>query len=175
MFTCAYCGTQLTEHKPNCPNCGAAIKIDPLQAEKNFGREASRSAIYKICAEFQEGGSLYFDDAIKPSRMKNAISNFNIPANEKVIMLYDDTVFSSNNKVGFAICARGIYWKNDWAVETKRTYLSWKEFAGRDIKLEGLYINLGKGDAIGVAGCGSDEAGNKIVEMLKEIQKVLSG
>ena len=108
MFTCIYCGTQFMEHKPNCPNCGAAIRIDSVQAGIDPDQAPTYSVIHKICDEFQEDDSLYFDDTIKPERMQNAVSNFNIPANEKVIMLYDDTVFSSNNKLGFAICAKGI-------------------------------------------------------------------
>lgn len=175
MFTCAYCGTQFMAHAPNCPNCGAAVKIDSGKAERNSDWEASCSAIYKICAEFQEDDPLHFDDAIKPARMQSAVSSFNIPANEKVILLYDDTIFNSSNKVGFAVCARGIYWKNDWSVETKRNYLSWEEFAKRIIKLQGLYLDLGKGDRIGMAGCGSDETRNRITRMLKEIQTSLSG
>jgi len=34
MFTCKYCSTEFIEHKPNCPNCGAQIKISESCAEK---------------------------------------------------------------------------------------------------------------------------------------------
>ncbi len=170
MFTCSYCGTQFLEHKPNCPNCGAAIRIAPSQPNE---AEAVPTDLYKICDSYQENYSLYFDDSIGATRLKNAVSRFNIPLNEKVIMLYDDTVLNANNKLGFAICSQGIYWKNDWTVETKRTYLPWSEFSNRAIKLDNLQVDLGKGDRIGVAGCGSVEVREKIVKMLKEIQQAL--
>jgi hypothetical protein len=34
------------------------------------------------------------------------------------------------------IQAGGLYWKNDWSVETKRTFLSWQAFAEQEIKLD---------------------------------------
>ncbi len=174
MFTCTYCGTQLMEHKPNCPNCGAAIKIDLPQTKTHADQSTAYAAIYEICNQHQGSNSTYFDDSINAARMKNAVSNLNIPASEKIIMLYDDTIFNSNNKVGFAICGQGIYWKNDWSVDTKRNYLAWSEFAKREIERDGLHVSLGKGDRIGMAGCGSDETRDKLVEMLKEIKKSLS-
>ncbi|MBC7878385.1 MAG: hypothetical protein H7Y59_14535 [Anaerolineales bacterium] len=174
MFTCTYCGTQFLEHKPNCPNCGAAIKIDSVHTKRSADQDATYTTIYQICDRYQGDDSIHFDDTINPARMKSAVTNLNIPGNEKVIMLYDDTVFSSNNKVGFAICGQGLYWKNDWSVETKRNYLAWEEFSKREIAREGLHISLGKGDRMGVAGCGSDETRDNIEKMLNEIKSALS-
>jgi len=174
MFTCAYCGTQFIEHKPNCSNCGAAIKIDSTQPGKNADLESIYTTLYSICDGSQDNASLYFDDSITPALMKSAMSHLNMPASEKIIMLYDDTIFNSTNKVGFAICEKGIYWKNDWSVDTKRNYLSWGDFAKREVALDGLHINLGKGDRIGMAGCGSDTVRDNIIKMLKQIQASIS-
>ncbi|MBL8092109.1 MAG: hypothetical protein JNJ43_17360 [Anaerolineales bacterium] len=99
--------------------------------------------------------------------------NFNIPAHEKIIMVYDDTIFG-NNKVGFAICGSGLYWKNDWTIESKRNFLTWDEFAKRKIVLNKLQINLERGDNIGTAGVGDDEARKQMVKMLNEIKDLLS-
>lgn len=173
MFTCAYCGTQFLEHKPNCSNCGAALKADSNPARESSGQKSAFTMIYKVCDQYQDNPSIYFDDSIDPTRMKNALSNLNIPENERVIMLYDDTVFNINNKVGFAICEQGIYWKNDWSVDTKRNHLPWLAFAEREIVRDGYHISLGKGDRIGMAGCGSDEIREKVIAMLKEIQALL--
>lgn len=173
MFTCSYCGTQFTEHKPNCSNCGAAIKLDSAGGKKITDKESIHTLIYKICDQYQGEESIYFDDTVNAARMKNAVSHLNIPAGEPVIMLYDDTVFNSSNKIGFAICPQGLYWKNDWTVETKRNYPSWEDFAKRDIKLNGLQIDLGKGDNIGVAGCGSNATRKNIEKLLNEIKDTI--
>jgi len=75
--------------------------------------------------------------------------------------------------VGFAICAGGLYWKNDWSVDTKRTFLSWDVFAEREISLDGYHIQLGRGDSIGMAGIGNEEARKQVLMMLREIKALL--
>jgi len=169
MFTCQYCGTQFMEHQPNCPNCGAAIKVDKAQAVKHDPATALE-AIREICSKYQELDPIHFDDAIDAKRLANVTEKFEIPADEKVILLYDDTVFSGKNDVGFAVGSQGLYWRNSWTTTSKRNKLSWDEFAKREIGLNDLMIQLGSGDQIGVAGCGSNETREKLLAMLKEIQ-----
>ncbi len=168
MFICKYCGTELLEHQPHCPSCGAPIKVSESRAKKT-----DPSSIREICIKYDGTPRLYLDDAIDPKRMATVRSEFKIPANETLIVVYDDTVFGSN-KAGFAVCAGGLYWKNDWAVETKRNYLSWTDFAKRYIELTGYHIDLGRGDVIGVAGAGDDKVREQIANMLKEIKQVFS-
>jgi hypothetical protein len=168
MFTCKYCSSEFTEHKSNCPNCGAPIKV----ADKKVTQENAPKSIREVCIKYEGVRSLHLDEAIDTKRLKIVRENFNIPANEKIIMVYDDTIFGSN-KVGFAICAGGLFWKNDWSVETKRTFLSWDDFSERKVELDHLHIKLGRGDAIGTAGIGDEEARKQIVEMLVEIKKLL--
>ena len=172
MFTCQYCGTQFTEHRSNCPNCGAAIQVDAKQAAKRSKSVSVLDDIRQICSQVQGLESVYFEDAIQPKRLANVMAKFEIPADEKVIFLYDDTVFNAKNDVGFAVCTRGLYWRNDWSVSTKRRHLTWDEFAKRDVNLDGLQIKLGFGDQIGVAGCGSDPVREKLTFMLKDIQRL---
>lgn len=167
MFTCKYCGTEFLEHKPNCPNCGA-----PIQVSENRLKQGEPKSIREICVKYEGTRNLYIDEIIDKKRMETVRGQFNIPANEEVIMIYDDTIFG-NNKLGFAVCAGGLYWKNDWSVETKRTFLTWKAFAEREIELETYHITLGKGDAIGVAGVGETEARLQMVKMLNEIKALL--
>jgi hypothetical protein len=166
MFTCAYCGTQFTQHVPNCPNCGAAIKVTTAPKEKDSLRE--------ICLKYEGVNNLYIDEAIDAKRMKTIRENFNIPAAETVVMAYDDTIFG-NNKLGFAVCVGGLYWKNDWSVTSKRSRLTWEEFSKREIKLEQYQVSLDKGDNLGVAGCGSDYIRKSIEKMLKEIRAAFRG
>ena len=172
MFTCQYCGTQFTEHRSNCPNCGAAIKVDSKEAVKRVAPENALDAIRGICEQHQKDESVFFDDAIDAARLQHVVTKFEIPADEKVILLYDDTVFNAKPNVGFAVCSGGLHWRNDWTVSSKRKHLTWEEFAKRDVVLDGLQINLGFGDAIGVAGCGSDEVRGHLLAMLREIQNL---
>lgn len=169
MFTCKYCGTEFTEHKPNCPNCGAPIKV----ADKKVTKENAPKSIREICIKYEEVRNLYLDEVIDAKRMKTVKENFNIPAHEDVFMVYDDTLFG-NAKVGFAICAGGLFWKNDWTIESKRNFLTWDEFAKRKITLNNLQINLERGDNIGTAGVGDDEARKQMAKMLNEIKDLLS-
>jgi hypothetical protein len=169
MFICKYCGTEFTEHKPNCPNCGAPIKV----ADKKVTKANAPKSIREICIKYEEVFNLHLDETIDAERMKTVRENFNIPANENIIMVYDDTIFG-NNKLGFAICAGGLYWKNDWTTESKRSFLNWDEFSKRKIDLDKFQITLGRGDAIGVAGVGENEARKQIVKMLNEIKDLLS-
>lgn len=168
MFICKYCGTEFTEHKSNCPNCGAPIKV----ADKKITKENAPKSIREICVKYEGVRNLHLDEMIDAKRIKTVREQFNIPANENIIMVYDDTIFG-NNKVGFAICASGLYWKNDWSIETKRNFLNWDDFTERKIELDKFQINLGRGDAIGTAGIGDDEARKQITEMLKEIKSLL--
>lgn len=168
MFICKYCGTEFTEHKSNCPNCGAPIKV----SENKTPKRSEPNSIREICIRYEGTKSLHLDDTINTKRMTTVREHFNIPANDTIIMVYDDTIFG-NNKVGFAVCAGGLFWKNDWSVDTKRTYLSWEDFAKRSIKLSGYHIDLGRGDFIGSAGAGDDEVRNQLVKMLNEIKEIL--
>ena len=167
MFTCKYCGTEFLEHQPNCPNCGAPIKVSENKAKKTENK-----SIREICMKYEATKNLYLDETIDKKRMTTVREQFNIAANEEVIMVYDDTIFG-NNKVGFAICSGGLYWKNDWSVDTKRTFLTWEAFAEREPSLEGYHIQLGRGDVIGMAGVGDEEARKQTLNMLREIKTLL--
>jgi hypothetical protein len=167
MFTCKYCGTEFLEHQPNCPNCGAPIKIS-----ESKGKKGEPKSIREVCIKYEEVRNLYLDETIDSKRMATVREQFNIPANETIIMVYDDTIFG-NNKLGFAICAGGLYWKNDWSVETKRTFLNWEAFAEREVELDTYHIKLGRGDAIGTAGVGDSDARKQMVKLLQEIKTLM--
>lgn len=128
-------------------------------------------AIRAICLRFQGVERLYLAEAIDARRMQNARSAMRIPAQETVILLYDDSLLQ-NNKVGFAVCAGGLYWKNDWSVDSRRTRLPWGEFARRKrIREKDLAVDLTRGDRIGLAVLGEEERA-QVIAMLGEIQDV---
>ena len=166
MFTCKYCGTEFLEHTPNCPNCGAPIKISESKVKNE------PQSIRKVCIKYEATKNLYLNETIDKKRIATVREQFNIAANEEVIMVYDDTILG-NNKVGFAICTGGLYWKNDWSVDTKRNFLTWEAFAERELSLEGYHIKLERGDVIGMAGIGNEEARKQTLNMLREIKTLL--
>lgn len=82
--------------------------------------------------------------------------------------MYDDTLLGTNRE-GFAVCESGLYWRNDWTSNSKRTYLSWDEFANRSIKLKDMEIKLGRGDTIGIAGAGEKKIMKEILNFFRVI------
>jgi len=135
---------------------------------------SSTNSLRAICIKYDGTPHLYLDDTISPQRLATARERLNVPADEVVLMLYDDTLFGSN-RVGFAICNGGLYWRNDWAVSSQRRFLAWPEFAERSIVLENLNISLGRGDQIGMAGMGDEEARMQVVALLNEIRAFQQG
>jgi hypothetical protein len=170
MFRCEYCDTLFNEHSPNCPNCGAQLRMNTGASKP----EQAWQSIRAICMKYEGDEKLHFDDTINEKRLKSAREHFKIPASEKVLMIYDDTLFGSN-KLGFAVCESGLYWKNDWSVPTKRTFLPWGEFGEREIRLseDKFKIELGRGDNIGVAGAGDDNLCTQMTAMLSEIREAV--
>lgn len=125
--------------------------------------------IRSICRRFQSTNRLYLGDIADTRRLRNARKALRIPEDEPIILLYDDTLLGSN-KVGFAICEGGLFWKNDWSVDTRRSYLSWGEFGKRKhIKEKNLTIELMRGDRIGVAVLDEQDRA-QVVTMLNEIR-----
>lgn len=126
-------------------------------------------AIRTVCLRFQGVERLYLAEATDARRIQNARKAMRIPEQETVILLYDDSLLE-NNKVGFAVCAGGLYWKNDWTVASRRTRLSWEEFARRKrICEKDLTVDLARGDRIGLAVLGKEER-VQVIAMLVEIQ-----
>lgn len=169
MFICKYCGTEYTEEIQKCSKCGAQFKESE---SKSSERTASRT-IREVCVKYSDENNLYLDDTISPSRMRAIRKSFKIPEDETVIMVYDDTLFG-NNKVGFAVCIGGLYWNNDWFIDSKRTFLNWPSFMERVANQEGYHISLGRGDVIGASGTGDEKTREQYVKLLKEIKLLIS-
>lgn len=146
--------------------------MQPADPTEQAAAASIPERIRQICERYEDIERCCTDETIPTKKLRNAIEAFGIPEDETVIMLCDDTVLGSN-KLAFAICESGIFWKNDWSVPTKRTRLTWGEFAQRDVKLEKTQIDLGRGDRIGVVVMGNNECRERIADMLKEINSVI--
>jgi hypothetical protein len=172
MFQCDYCGAQFLEHQTTCPKCGALMKVVASVTRTTLA--AFSDILRAICIKYDGTPNLYLDDSIRPQRLATARERFNVPSDEVVVMLYDDTLFG-NNRLGFAICSDGLYWHNDWSVPSRRRFLAWPAFAERTIVLDNRNIILGRGDQIGMAGMGDKDARAQVVAMLNEIKAFQQG
>ncbi len=126
--------------------------------------------LHEICNAYGEIPDFYMSEAMPVKKERNARECFKIPGDERIIFLCDATVFGSC-KLGFAVCEKGLYWAVDWTTDTKRTFLTWKEFATREIVLNEYTVSLGEGDNIGLAGGGGGDEGRlKVVSLFDQIQ-----
>ncbi len=170
---CKYCGVVANVVERKCQSCGAPLPIITSDAEANENSFEGNIAeqMREICAGYEEIESCHTKETIPENKLRNAKAAFEIAEEDKVIMVYDGTVFG-NNKLGFAICESGIYWKNDWTTPTKRTCLAWEEYKERKIKIKkkDLYISLGWGDKIAIL---DEEELKALGNLLKDIQALL--
>jgi len=163
---CEYCGVENPPGRSLCIACGAVLKSDEKEKSKTLVDQ-----MLAVCEDYEGFSWCHTVGAISAKRMANARKAMHIPEEKTVVMLYDETIFGSNRQ-GFAVCEDGLYWKNDWAVKTKRTYLSWEEFRERKIMIKGKEIWLGRGDKIEVAAHSYDK--EKIAELLQRIHDVVA-
>ena len=168
-ITCTYCGIIGILEERRCLSCGAPFSIPANTSEEDTLEQDLVVRIKDICAAFEENESCHTQETIPEKKLKNAAEAFNLKENDKIILIYDGTVFGSN-KTGFAICESGIYWKNDWETPTKRNYLPWNEFKDRKIKpkRKDYHISLGRGDKIAILDEDDVKEFSKLFEKLQE-------
>lgn len=70
---------------------------------------------------------------ISQKRLQSAIQNLGVDPRDTVLAIIDATIlgFTKNGSAGngMAITPRGIFWKNIWAVPTRRNHYTWEELA----------------------------------------------
>ncbi|HSH02794.1 MAG TPA: hypothetical protein VLL52_09780 [Anaerolineae bacterium] len=150
------------------------MKLIEVDRSSTEAIQPKLEAIRQICERYDDLEYVYLDDVIDDKREATVRKHFNIPADEALIFVYDDTILGSN-KIGFALAEKGLYWNNDWATTTKRTFLSWADLAERTFAVNDLRLILGRGDKIGIAGGAGNEGGERLVAMFDEIKALLLG
>ena len=170
MFKCQYCGTLYQDFHSSCTACGATLTEKRTEAAPLLTVEK----IQEIAKSYEDAKEFRPYNALSEKKLKAAKKAFKIfPKAEEEIILFCDTHPLGKGKRGFFICEDGFYWQNNWANDTNRNYLSWEDFAEREIKLKGFALELGRGDTIGLAGLGSDLKREKALALLTEIKKAL--
>ncbi len=167
MVTCKFCGASYETFHSTCLSCGA-----PLQVEKTEV-QITAEKIREVCDEhmnsdFKDG------ESIPEKRMDKIRKSFQVFPHGKQIFLYCDTTPFRTGKEGFLICEDGVYWQNSWTTPTNRNFLNWETFKRREIALRNFDLDLGKGDAIEMAGLGSNALRETVAKLFKHIQDALN-
>ena len=191
MITCQYCGASYKEFQTSCSRCGAALDAPQKLKEgavagqfreivDNFAEAVGQnisttiSKIRQVCEAYEDSKDFRPGESIPNNKLRSVEKAFTIFPKGKEIFLFCDTHPLNKGKRGFMVCEDGLYWQNNWATKTNRNYLSWDDFAKRELKLDHFTLVLGRGDAIGLAGLGSDEKRDKAFRLLTEIKNVLT-
>jgi hypothetical protein len=168
MNVCQHCGSRVNLSERECLGCGAPVQIrtEPRMRAEIDNLEAQ---ILNICKDYEDMEQLHIFETVPARKLRNARKAFNIPPDEKILLLYDDTVFGSN-KDGFALCASGIFWEKNWRNNSKRDHISWAEFADRKLQsdLDSYGLKLGRGDVISL----TQGDTNRIVELFVELKRI---
>ncbi len=173
MFTCQYCRAAYSKFQTTCPNCGAVLAVDALT---EFQASPSAVAfISEICEGYEDAKEFMPGDYVPAWKMKNARKVFEKFPEAAKIFLFCDTHPTEKGKRGFLVCEDGLYWHNSWAVDTNRNFLAWEDFVKRELGLDRFTLTMGRGDAIGLAGLGSNKKRDKALRLLNEIKDALNG
>jgi len=190
MITCQYCGASYREFQTTCSGCGATLDVPKKLKEGavagqfqeivgNFAKAVGKnistpvSKIRQVCETYEDAKEFHPGEAIPDKKLRAVEKVFTIFPKGKEIFLFCDTHPLNKGKRGFIVCEDGLYWQNNWATKTNRNYLTWNDFAERELKLDHFTLMLGRGDAIGLAGLGSDEKRDKALRLLTDIKNVL--
>lgn len=109
---------------------------------------------------------------IPSKKLQNAIAHYPVPASETPLALVDATVFGSA-KVGMVLGTKGVYWKNDWATDTLKNFLSWEELAAAPGLIGGAKSKLTLAQGCVFDMTGSSMKCEQLASLLVEIAGVL--
>jgi len=173
MIVCQYCGATYQKFQTTCSGCGAILKSKESK-ENTLVNTALPARIRQTCEMYEDAKEFQPGNAVSEEKLRTAEKYFKVFPKDKILFLFCDTHPFNKGKRGFIVCEDGLYWQNNWAIKTNRNYLSWDDLAKREIKLDHFTVLLGRGDAIGLAGLGSDEKRDKALRLLTEIKNTLS-
>lgn len=160
---CTNCNVEWEYAAIRCPDCGNRL-TDRVTASVS----SADDWLLAVCDEASFMSAFYIGDGIPDKKRQNVCEHYPIGSDELVALL-DCTVFGSA-KVGLAIGRKGIYWNTDWTTETARRKLAWEAFVTREITLDEMSIDLGRGDKIDVAALGKDGRAAALV-WLRQLQE----
>jgi len=173
MITCQYCGASYQEFQTICSGCGATLQKSGKVGNQMGAAQSIPDQIRQICEAYEDAKDFIPGDTIPEKKLRTAKKIFTVFPEDKAIFLFCDTHPLNKGKRGFMVCDDGLYWQNNWATDTNRNYLSWDDLAKRELNLKHFTLELERGDAIGLAGLGSDVKRDKALRLLTEIKNAL--
>lgn len=121
--------------------------------------------LVSTCKKYS-GSGIYIGD-IPMKKRSNAAKNFPISSSDQIIALIDSTVFGSC-KTGLAICADGLYWRNDNSHRSTDSFLDWGYIANLSFESHGIkQIRFSDGNVFDNSG-GSMKT-QELVNLLNEL------
>lgn len=133
-------------------------------------RSIDFNKIERICAGYW-GSGYFVAEAIPLNKLSKFCRAIPIPVQGHAIAFIDATVFGSG-KNGLLITEAGVYWRNDWATDTRKNYLSWEELIQVSVMRSGDYdIELGPGNYFNMSAGQFDK--DALVQLLQDIQSYI--
>lgn len=133
-------------------------------------RSIDFNRIERICAGYW-GSGYFVAEAIPFNKLSKFCSAISVQVQGHAIAFIDATVFGSG-KNGLLITEAGVYWRNDWATDTRKNYLSWEELIQVSVMRSGDYdIELGPGNFFSMSAGQFDK--DALVQLLQDIQSYL--
>ncbi|GAA0135218.1 hypothetical protein YSY43_20580 [Paenibacillus sp. YSY-4.3] len=133
-------------------------------------RSIDFNRIERICAGYW-GSGYFVGETIPFNKLSKFCSAISVQVQGHAIAFIDATVFGSG-KNGLLITEAGVYWRNDWATDTRQNYLNWEEFIQVVIMRSGDYdIELGPGNFFSMSSGQFDK--DALVQLLQDIQSYI--
>ena len=178
MFVCKYCGVNYQTFQSICPSCSAPYQAEMEDSIEETKAKTLANKIRQVCESylhknFSENRDFKEGELVSNKKRDVISKSFREFPIGKEIFLHCDASPIRSGKRGFLICEDGIYWQNAWTTSTNRNFLSWDVLINREITNDKFDLFLGKGDAIGLSGLGTDEVRKDVVQLFRDIQKVL--
>jgi len=116
-------------------------------------------------------GAIYFAPDIPEMKLRNALSLNPMPRNERVIALFDSTVFGSAKRA-MLFCLFGIHFRNDTGTQPIQGSISYLDFCASEIKAFNTYhVEFGPCHIFDIAGSGLSV--DQVIVVLTSLQAEL--
>ena len=173
MKFCKYCGNQEQDDDARfCEKCGKPFLTESSSIQNVTPKTASNTNSVTMNKEELENfatKNVLFSPSV--TQLSNIRSRCNIPKQENIIAIIDNTVFGSA-KAGIAITAKGMYHKADFDTPF---FVSWKELTTYSLETGFLCVKfLKNGDKkFEFDTAGGDMGASELLTFLHEIQEYL--
>ena len=170
MFTCQYCNATYAEFQTSCSSCGSLLEPVDEQTLSGKALEPQLEQIRKICQSYGRQFPHLFISTVSSSSVNMAEKSFaKFPLGEELFLFCDTTPMGSGIW-GFILSESGIYWQNHDDAPSDETFLSWDDFAKRNLQLSRFALIFGQDAVLNFAGVRKYEDREKIFQLFRELK-----